>query len=478
MYRTWLYFVGMTVIIMLIFWVSEVIFFHTLYRRTQEETLDRSAKTVVNSFNGTLSPAYKTVVTNTALQNSMVVMLFKTREDIPLDTAVSEDVILLLYQDPVNRVPSKDEVVILDEQYLLNMKSGKEFFSYRNRNVQPDSYVYVVGAKTVIGGETVYFYMATALAPVNRALVPFTNQFIIVTCICIMLSVIIALGFSLRLTRPITAFARTARLLAKGQEVEFKMSGIDEYDQLAKALNYSTEELNKTEKMRRDFLANISHDLRTPLTMVKAYAEMIRDISGDVPKKRNEHCKVIIDEVDRLTLLVNDLLDLSKIQAGTRKPDLKPINLSALVKTVMERFSMYEERDGYSFEVICDENCVILADERMVEQICYNLIGNAVSYTGEDKKVGVSVKREDGVIAVRISDTGRGISPSEKDKVWDRYYRASQSKRAVVGSGIGLSIVKSLLQAHSAEYGIDSVVNHGTTFWFKMKEVASEENEQ
>ena len=130
---------------------------------------------------------------------------------------------------------------------------------------------------------------------------------------------------------------------------------------------------------------------------------------------------------------------------------------------------MYAEREGYNFELDIDENCFVTADERMVEQIFYNLISNAVSYTGEDKKVAISLKSEGEEIVARISDTGKGIEPDEVDKVWDRYYRTSQSKRAVVGSGIGLSIVKSLLEVHGARYGIDSAVGKGTTFWFSLK---------
>ena len=109
-----------------------------------------------------------------------------------------------------------------------------------------------------------------------------------------------------------------------------------------------------------------------------------------------------------------------------------------------------------------------MCDERMVEQICYNLISNAVSYTGEDKLVTVRVLRQGDKVRAEITDTGRGIAPSERDKVWDRYYRSSQGKRAVVGSGIGLSIVKNLLILHKAEYGIDSIVNNGSTFWFRL----------
>ena len=222
-------------------------------------------------------------------------------------------------------------------------------------------------------------------------------------------------------------------------------------------------------------MANVSHDLRTPLTIVKAYTERIRDISYRDEQKRNEHCKVIIDEVDRLTNLVNDILELSKLQSGTLELNKSKVDLSYIATTVLERFAILKEK-GYNLILECDDNAFVECDSSMIEQVMYNLIGNAVSYTGEDKVVKISVKKEDGKVVVKVTDTGKGIAPSEKEKVWDRYYRASQTKRAVHGSGIGLSIVKSLLIAHSAEYGIDSVINNGSTFWFSLPIAENQEN--
>jgi signal transduction histidine kinase len=288
------------------------------------------------------------------------------------------------------------------------------------------------------------------------------------TIACVVVAVLFSYAFAKNITRPITEYAQIARRMGKGEKVTFHEVGMAEYDELAKTLNNASSELEKTEKMRRDFLANVSHDLRTPLTMVKAYAEMIRDISGSNEKKRTEHCGVIIDEVDRLTLLVNDILELSKIQSGTRRPDFKKVNISITLGDVVDRFSIYRENDGYQFDTQIDPECEVRCDERMIEQILYNLIGNAVNYTGEDKKVKIRMVKNEQSVRVEISDSGKGIAPAEKDKIWERYYRASQAKRAVVGSGLGLSIVKNLLIVNKAKFGVDSVVNHGTTFWFEL----------
>ena len=192
------------------------------------------------------------------------------------------------------------------------------------------------------------------------------------------------------------------------------------------------------------------------------------DESATVEQEKQEYVGIIENNNALLLQLIGDILDLSKIQSGTREPEKKRVDLSSLAGTVLERFQILTEQSGYKFDLSADADCFVTADERMVEQIVYNLIGNAVSYTGEDKKVGVRVKRLENAVRVEISDSGKGIAPSERDKVWDRYYRSSQAKRAIVGSGIGLSICKNLLVLHGAEYGIDSVVNNGSTFWFVM----------
>lgn len=349
----------------------------------------------------------------------------------------------------------------------------KTFFTYTLGN---ERFSYITGARRgnylVYGSNlnnSYYMYISSPLVPIDSTTSVLTNQLLIVTVICLLLSVILSWYISSRISKPISEFSRTAQKLAKGDyEVRFVGNGYTEIEHLAETLNYATEEMAKTEALRRDFLANVSHDLRTPLTMVKAYAEMIRDISGKDEKKRRDHSQVIIDEADRLTTLVNDILNLSKLQAGTESIECEKVDLGVLAKVVIERFDIFSTRDGYCFTADIDPDCVIYGDSKRLEQVLYNLIGNALNYAGENKHVYVFVKKQEHKVNVAVCDTGKGIAPDEIDAVWERYYRASQRKRGVVGSGLGLSIVKNILIAHKAEYGIKSELNRGTAFWFAM----------
>jgi signal transduction histidine kinase len=237
--------------------------------------------------------------------------------------------------------------------------------------------------------------------------------------------------------------------------------------QLADSLNFARDELSKTDRMQKELIANVSHDFKTPLTMIKGYASMIKEISGDNPEKRNKHAQIIVDEADRLASLVSDVLDLSKISSGITQLDVKKIEVSAYLQEILERFAYLKDSQGYTFITDVEEGLFTQADEGKIGQALYNLIGNAVNYTGEDKRVYVSLKKESAeIFRFSVRDTGVGIKQEELAEIWDRYYRSSQThKRPVQGTGLGLSIVKTVLMRHGFEFGVESEVGKGSTFY-------------
>ena len=181
--------------------------------------------------------------------------------------------------------------------------------------------------------------------------------------------------------------------MAKGDfTVDFKGEyTYAEMDALAETLDYAKEEIGKSDQLQKEVLANVTHDLKTPLTMIKAYASMIQEISGNNPEKRAKHTQVIIDESDRLTALVNDILNLSKIRSGMDSLKLQEFNLSEFIHTVLERFDYLTETKGYTLVRDIDDELYTEADTEKLEQVVYNLVGNAVNYTAEDKKITVSL---------------------------------------------------------------------------------------
>lgn len=225
-------------------------------------------------------------------------------------------------------------------------------------------------------------------------------------------------------------------------------------------------ELSKVEGLRRDLIANVSHDLRTPITMICGYGEVMRDIPNE---NTPENLQVIIDEANRLTVLVNDMLDLSKLQSGMQKLNCEDICLTELIREIINRFETMTSHLGYSYELHLVEDVYVNADRVKISQVIYNIVSNAVNYSVNDKHILITQKKEKDLIKTEVTDRGCGISEEGLKYVWQRYYKDEYHNRPIVGTGLGLSIVKSVLDMHNATYGVTSKVGQGSTFWFALK---------
>ncbi len=328
-------------------------------------------------------------------------------------------------------------------------------------------------AKAVeFGGERCFLYISSSMVRLN-ALERSLQWLSLATAIFSVVLAFFASGFvAMRITKPVTEVTARARKLALGSFDFDAETGRDyfcsEIEDLSEALDYARQELSKTDKMQKELIANVSHDFKTPLTMIKAYASMIREISGDDKQKRDAHAQIIIDETDRLAALVGDLLDLSKLSAGVGEQAPTVFNLSETVYKIVGRFDFLREPLGYCLETDVDDECYAYADRARIEQVLYNLIGNAVNYTGEDKKVFIRLKRTETGTRFDVTDTGQGIPEEELGTIWDRYYRSKSHKRPVQGTGLGLSIVKGILLLQKCPFGVTSEVGKGSCFWVEF----------
>ncbi len=325
-----------------------------------------------------------------------------------------------------------------------------------------------VNASTVAWGENGYFIIQTVeLFPVSAVVSTLNRQFLTIGVILIIMALIFAGIMSKLITKPIVIVNNAARSLAHGRyDTEFYGNGYREIYELSDTLNFAASELGKTDKLRKELISNVSHDLRTPLTMIKGYSEVMRDIPGE---NTPENVQVIIDETERLTGLVNDMLDVSKLQAGTRKPKYEIFSLTGAVRDTLARYEKLTMQDGYDIEFIAEEDVYVEADSVMILQVVYNLVNNAINYTGEEKKVLVRQSVSGGKVRLLVTDTGNGIERDDIPLIWERYYKVDKThKRATVGTGLGLSIVKEILELHGAQFGVVSAIGKGSTFWFEL----------
>lgn len=324
-------------------------------------------------------------------------------------------------------------------------------------------------------GNEYMILLDTQIQPVSAITNTYMNQYKTIVVIMLIGSLLISLIISRKITKPIVKLNKSVEKLAHGDYNEvFDGDGYREIRELSDALNYASSELSKTDALQKELLANISHDLRTPLTMIKGYSEVMRDIPGE---NTPENVQIIVDETTHLTELVNDLLDISKIKAGTRKPEPEQFSLTETVKATLHRYEKLTEKDGYIINFVCDGNADIIADRTMMLQVIYNLINNAVNYTGADKTVTVRQIISGDRVRITVTDTGDGIEPEQIPYIWDRYYKIDKvHRRAMVGTGLGLSIVKGVLELHKATYGLESTLGQGSTFWFELDIAADGEN--
>lgn len=360
-------------------------------------------------------------------------------------------------------MPSESNSRIGESFYRRNKPVSAIFFR-NDRYV--DDYLY---AKTVTlhNGNELMVISDVQVTPLDSIVDVLKLQLITASLIALVLTLALSYIVSRYVAKPIEQLNSSAKELARGNfHTQFKGKGYREIEQLTDTLNYTASELDKVDKFRRELLANVSHDLRTPLTMIEGYAEVMRDIPGE---NTPENVQVIIDETQRLTAFVNNILDLSKLQSGIQSVKTERVNLTLLLKDIHERYVSLMKQDGYEISLDTDGEVFVMCDENKLSQALHNLIDNAINHTGTDKKVFIKQKTSDGKVRIEISDTGNGIPEDELPYIWDRYYRAnSNHKRAIAGSGIGLSIVKNVFELHEVKYGVESAIGKGSTFWVEF----------
>ena len=351
---------------------------------------------------------------------------------------------------------------------------GVQFFSGRPGFFRNDRYVddfLYAKLATLDDGTELMVISDVQVTPLDSTIAILKGQLEVTSVLALAISLIVSFIMSRNISRPIVKLNDAALELARGKfDTEFSGKGYREIEELSDTLNYTAKELGKASAFQHELLANVSHDLRTPLTMIGGYAEVMRDIPGE---NTPENVQVIIDETKRLTAFVNNILDLTKLQSGFETLKCDTVCLTDMLESIRTRYFNLTKNDGYTVEIQADADAYVVCDEAKISQAFYNLMDNAVNHTGADKTVVIRQILTDKKVRIEIADSGEGIAPEELPYIWERYYRAKQTahKRAVVGSGIGLSIVKSVFELHKLLYGVESEVGKGTTFWVEFDRV-------
>ncbi|MEL7654635.1 MAG: ATP-binding protein [Bacillota bacterium] len=460
-FKIWIYFALFAALLMTMLWFLQILFLDTYYEEMKISQTSKLAKSIISHYGDDDLVEY---ISSISYKNDMYIHI-----------ASSDGTIIFTPSQNLNRPNMRDDDFYFMEMAVIKtklIKEGTQTASILMTDPGHKSNTLAYGAYlNDTEGQEVILYIFSPLFPVKSTVDILANQLKYVTFISLALAFLLSFLISSRVSKPIVNITNSASKLAEGNyDVVFEGGRYSEIARLADTLNYTSRELAKSDNLHKDLIANVSHDLRTPLTMVKSYAEMIRDISGNNPEKRNAHLQVIIEEADRLNLLVADLLVLSKMQSGVDTLHITNFCMKDAILSILNSYRLLCENEGYEIALHCDPTIIASGDEARIKQVISNLVNNAVRYSSEEKKITITVKESNSLTRCEVSDTGQGIPEAELEHIWERYYKSSSNmSRNTSGTGLGLSIVKEILQQHHADFGVESKVDKGSTFWFELK---------
>ncbi len=496
-YNIWFYFIIFAIILLAIVWISQILFFDRVYQRKKFDTISNIGEKLSVQLNTSETITDSTLNTwlNTAVEANEAgiysfLAFYDENNKLVVETIYSGFIISNnsgynglnsdnLGSETETTVDNTDKIIATNAIDAL-ITSNSDYVCYQYKENQKKDGAFYVYA-TSVNNELIngYLILRTSQQALLETVSIIQTQLIIISVIIVIIAFFLSYYISTKVSKPIIQMSNTAKQWASGDEsVVFSNDSYQELSELCETLNYSKEAISKTGVLQRDLLANVSHDLKTPLTMIKAYAEMIRDLSGEIKEKRDAHTNVIIDEADRLTMLVNDILDLSKLQSQTQVQDLQVVNLSSLCERVLHRFNGFAEQSGYKIVKEIEPELYTFCDEKKIEQVVYNLVGNSINYTGSDKTIFVKLSLNNDVVLFESIDSGKGISQENVETIWEKYYRFSDThQRPIKGTGLGLSIVKTILENHRVKFGVISKKDIGSNFFIQFKHVTNSDKE-
>lgn len=457
-FSMWVCFVATALGIAVLFWVVLVTTFRVTYQSEIQDNLERMVWAAMKKYG------------DTDFENNLKFIAGNEDYFVQLITEQGNAIILAYDNQGEASEPQTEGIIPEDIFDRLDRNRGRCDFMVEDtvRGVE-----WAVKAMVVanVDGNRQVLILSKSMANVEYMQRLMTTRVLLALAVALLA----ASGISYLLTRkfagPIGALTEKAQMLAKGDyQVTFPKGGYYELEQLADTMEMAAREFQATEELRRDFIANISHDMKTPLTVIKMYAEMIQSISGDNPRKRQEHLEHILRETEALSEFITNSIDLARLQSKTWELKQTSFDIKHLISSTVELFEIHKELEGFSIWVEAEEGLLVFADRNLISRVLNNFISNAIKFTVDKKRIDIRAIKRDGRILVSVKDYGLGIAEEQLSYVWNRYYRVNPHEKNKSGTGLGLHIVKEIIELHGGEYGVKSRQGHGSTFWFGLHE--------
>ena len=475
---SWTFFLFIVLMVALL-WLMQIQLLDQFYRYEKRRTLQNVSANIAENIDNT---SLNTLIERVAEDNGLCVLVVdgSMQTVYSADTAFSCIIHHLNHRD-LRRMVQKLETdekdfVFFPMERVRSSGFDRQHFAFPAplpMNDDGGEYLVSVQRARLEDGSEYYVLLNTLVTPVTATVQTIRSELWVLTTALLLIGFLLSSILSRRISRPIIQTTEAARALSQGEFTPIRdANAYREIAQLNRQLAQAARDLRKVEETQRELIANISHDLRTPLTLIEGYVEAMRDIPGE---NTPENLQVILDETHRLTTLVNAVLDYSRSQNAAPEENSCCFSLTESIREILTRYVKLTEQDGYVIRFRQQGEAFVRADPLKISQVVYNLINNALTYTGDDKTVTITQTIQNGRVRLSVADTGEGIEPEELPYIWNRYYRGKKPhKRAAVGTGLGLNIARSILDGYGMDYGAESTVGTGSTFWFEM-ETAGEE---
>ena len=445
-------------------WLCQVVLFNTFYFNVRINEVKNASRHILAYRN---EHSFYTQLSNASNANDLCATVVEADGSIAYSsentgTCLIHSLTLSQRADLVEPLKLGEETVFgmtyneADESYTFHKLSSIPFPAGTN-------ILYVTAFEH--NGEELYLLLDGLVSPVGTVTRTTASLLFSISLLLVLVAGVLATVLSRIFSSPISEIAKRAKTISSEPYVPVGSESL-EIAELNEALSLASTELRQVERLRHDLIANISHDLRTPLALMEGYLEMMRDLPDEMSA---DNLNTVLAECKRLTSLVNDLLDVSRYENGGVALHPETFSLTELVESLLAGYSELTRHEGYTLLFHRAENVSLTADPTMISQAVTNLVNNAITYTGSDKTVTVTQTLHDSAVRIEVTDTGEGIDPDKLSLIWDRYYKVDAAhKRAAKGSGLGLSIVRTVITLHGGSYGVRSAPGKGSTFWFEL----------
>lgn len=369
---------------------------------------------------------------------------------------------------------TQEDIVRAYQKMIDEMKKGNTVKMETWKDNVFNTAVMTVGKPAVIDGEIIgYIFVHKQIDELNASLMDIYRQIVLSAGISAVLGIVLTYVFTRNMLRPLKVVSTGAQMMSKGNfDIYLEVHSRDEIGQFAESFNSVASELRKYESTRQSFVADVSHELRSPLTSMQGLVQGVLD--GAVPEEDQKHyLGVVLDETKRLSLLITDLLDLTKIESGQFPLDIREIDINEMIRRSLVLFEPKISGKDMNVEVLLsEERVMVYADPNRLAQVLQNIIDNAIKFAEEGGRLRISTLETDASVFISINNSGEVIPREDLPYVFDRFYKADKGRsRARGGTGIGLSLVRKILEEHRQKIWVESDAVEGTTFTFTLKKV-------